>query len=119
MKKQGNHSKWKEWEKSPERTNNSLQSPRSQVQKGGNKDIELERLSVRNTDYCSKETETIERSQLILKNSFVGTEAKLKAINSRLNNAEEWIHNLEGRIREITQSEEQMERHILNNESNI
>ena len=43
----------------------------------------------RNTDHCNKETETTERSQLILENSFVGTEAKLKAINSRLNNAEE------------------------------
>ena len=43
----------------------------------------------RNTDHCNKETETTERSHLILENSFVGTEAKLKAINSRLNNAEE------------------------------
>ena len=37
--------------------------------------------------------------------------AELKAMNSRMNNAEEWITDLEdiNRIKEITQSEEQTE----------
>ena len=35
--------------------------------------------------------------------------AELKAMISRMNNEEDWISNLEDRIREITQSEEQKE----------
>ena len=37
---------------------------------------------------------------------------ELKAINSKLNNAEEWISDLEDRIMEITQSEQQTERQM-------
>ena len=35
--------------------------------------------------------------------------AELKAMNSRMNNAEEWISDLKDRIMEITQSEQQIE----------
>ena len=35
--------------------------------------------------------------------------AELKALNSRKNNAEEWISDLEDRIMEITQSGQQIE----------
>ena len=35
--------------------------------------------------------------------------AELKAMNSRMNNAEEWISDLEDRIMEITQLEQQTE----------
>ena len=53
----------------------------------------------------------IRRSQEKLENSFTETKAELKAMNSRMNNAEEWITDLEdiNRIKEITQSEEQTE----------
>ena len=35
--------------------------------------------------------------------------AELKAMNSRMNNAEEWMSDLKDRIMEITQSEQQVE----------
>ena len=38
--------------------------------------------------------------------------AELKAMNSRMNNAEEQISDLEDRIMKITQSEQQIERQI-------
>ena len=46
--------------------------------------------------------------------------AELKAMNSRLNNKEEQINDLQDRIMEIPQSEEQNERQIKKkNESNL
>ena len=50
---------------------------------------ELRKAIDRNGDYCNKELEIIKRSQLKLENSFSGTKAELKAINSKLDNAEE------------------------------
>ena len=52
-----------------------------------------------------KELETRKGSQEKLGNSFAETKPKLQAINSRLNNTEEWICDLEDRIMEIIQSE--------------
>ena len=71
-----------------------------------------------NMDYFRKELETMRRSQEILENSFAETKAELKALNSRMNNAEEQISDLEDRIMEITQSGQQLERQMKNNESN-
>ena len=48
-------------------------------------------------------------NQSKLNNSIVKTKTELKAMNSRWNNAEEWINDLEGRVMEITQSEQHIE----------
>ena len=45
--------------------------------------------------------------------------AELKAINSKLNNAEKWISDLKDRIMKITQSEQQTERQMKKNESSV
>ena len=50
-----------------------------------------------NADAFRKELENIRRSQEKLENSFAETKAELKALNTRMNNAEE------DRIMEITQ----------------
>ena len=48
-----------------------------------------------NADYYKKkELETIRRSQEKLENSFTKSKAELKSLNSRMNNAEEWIRDL-------------------------
>ena len=56
-----------------------------------------------NADHFRKELENKRRSQEKLENSFAEMQAKLKALKSRMNNAREWISDLEGRIMEITQ----------------
>ena len=43
----------------------------------------------RNADHCNKELGAIKRSQSKLENSIAKMKTKLKAINSKLNNAEE------------------------------
>ena len=73
---------------------------------------ELRKAIDRNADHCNKELETIKRSQLKFENSFAETKAELKAMNSKLNNAEQQISDLEDRIMEFTQSEQQTERQI-------
>ena len=50
---------------------------------------ELRKALNRNADYCKKELETKRRSQEKLENSFAETKAELKAMKSRMNNAEE------------------------------
>ena len=70
---------------------------------------ELRRARDRNADYCKKEEESMKRKWEKLENSFVKTEAELKAKNNRMNNAEEWISDLENRVMKITQSEHQTE----------
>ena len=42
-----------------------------------------------NADYFKKELETITRCQEKFENSFAGKKAELKALNSRMNKAEE------------------------------
>ena len=42
----------------------------------------------RNVDYCKKDLETVRRSQEKLENSFAEMKAELKALNSRMINAE-------------------------------
>ena len=62
-----------------------------------------------NADYFRKELENIRRNIEKLENSFAETQTELKALKSRMNNAEEWISDLEDRIMEITQSGQQTE----------
>ena len=50
-----------------------------------------------NADSCKKEIETIRRIQEKLENSFAKMKAELKAMHSKMNNAEEWISDLEDR----------------------
>ena len=52
------------------------------------------------------------RSQEKLGNSFAEMKPELKTMNNRMNNAEERISDLEDRIMEITQSEQQTESQI-------
>ena len=70
---------------------------------------ELKRTIHSNVGYCKKRLETRRRSQEKLENSLAEMKAELKAMNSRINNAEEWISDLEDRIMEITLSEQQTE----------
>ena len=62
-----------------------------------------------NTDYIKMEVETIGRSLEKLENSFAETKAELKALNSRMNNLEKWISDLEYRLMVIIQSGQQTE----------
>lgn len=59
---------------------------------------ELRKVIDRNTDYCKMGLGTIKRNQQKLEHSFAETKAELKAINSKINNAEEWTTDLEDRI---------------------
>ena len=65
-----------------------------------------------NADYCKKKLEIVKRGQEKLENSFPETKTELKEMNSRVNNTEERISDLEGRIMEIIQSEQQPESQI-------
>ena len=50
---------------------------------------ELRKASNRNEDYCKKELETIRMSQEKAENPFAKMKSKLRAMNSRMNNADE------------------------------
>jgi len=56
-----------------------------------------------NTDYFRNELENIRRSQERIENSFSEKQAELKALKSRMNNAEERISDLENVTMEINQ----------------
>ena len=58
---------------------------------------ELRKAINRNADYWEKELETIR----IQENAFAETKTELKAMKSRINNAEERISDLEDGIMEI------------------
>ena len=67
--------------------NKLIQSTRPWVQKGGNKTTEeLRKVINRNADLCNKLT--IKKNQEKLENLFVEIKAKLKAINSKMNDTE-------------------------------
>lgn len=51
----------------------------------------------RNVDRCNKKLGTIKRSQSELENTTAKIKTKLKTTNRKLNNAEEWISDLEHR----------------------
>ena len=70
-------------------------------------------------DSFRKELENIMRSQDKLENSFAEIQPELKAIKTRMNNAEEWISDVEDRIIEITQTGQQTQNQMKKHESNI
>ena len=65
---------------------------------------ELRKAINRNADYWEKELETIR----IQENAFTETKTELKAMKSKMNNAEERISDLKDRIMEITQLKQQI-----------
>ena len=107
MKKQRNDSQLKDQENSPEGTNNETDLF-SLIDTKFKKKVmkilkELRKAINRNADYCKKELETVRRSQEKLETSFAEMKAELKAMNSRMNNAEERISDMQDIIMEITQ----------------
>ena len=70
-----------------------------------------------NADHCNKELQSIKKNQSKLDSSIGEIKTNLEAINSRLNNKEEWISYLEDRIMGITQSEWQSERKMKEKKS--
>ena len=68
-----------------------------------------------NADYFRKALKNIRRSQEKLENSFAELQTELKALNNIINNAEEWVSDLEDRIMEIpNQTEKQMKKYESN-----
>ena len=72
-----------------------------------------------NADSFRKKLENTRRSQEKLENSFAEIQTELKAIISRMNNAEEWINDVEDRIMEITQTGQQTENQMKKHEKNM
>ena len=115
MKKHRNHPQLKEQENSPEGADNETDLC-SLTDTGFEKETmeilkELRTDINSNADYFKKELETIRRSQEKSEN-FAETRAELKALNSRMNNAEEQVSDFKDRIMEITQSGQQRERQM-------
>uniref|UniRef100_A0A8D1N251 L1 transposable element RRM domain-containing protein n=1 Tax=Sus scrofa TaxID=9823 RepID=A0A8D1N251_PIG len=80
---------------------------------------ELRRTIGRNVDYGKNSNRNYKDEPGNVENSFAEMKAKIKAINSKLNNAEKQVIDQEDRITEITQSAHQMERQMKKkNESN-
>ena len=65
-------------------------------------------------NFCNKVLETIKRTQSKLHNSIAKMKIQLKAKNSKINNAEERISDLNNRITKIIQSKQQTEKNIEN-----
>ena len=113
MKKLRNHPQLNQQENSPKAVNNEtdfcsltdlkFKRERVKILKELREDMNS------NADALRKELENIRRSQEKLENTFAEKQTKLK---TRMNNAEEWIGNMEDRIMVITQSEEQTERQM-------
>ena len=72
-----------------------------------------------NAEYLRKELENVSRSQEKLENSFSKTQAELKTLKTRMNNAREWISDIEDRIMEVTQSGQQTENQMKKHENNM
>ena len=100
MKKLRNHSQLKEHENSPETANNEadlcslidteFKRERGKIPKELKLNIKELRVDMNsNADSFRKELENIRRSQEKLENSFAEIQTELKALKSRMNNAEE------------------------------
>uniref|UniRef100_A0A8D0UCB4 L1 transposable element RRM domain-containing protein n=1 Tax=Sus scrofa TaxID=9823 RepID=A0A8D0UCB4_PIG len=72
-----------------------------------------------NADSLRKELENTRRSQEKLGNSFAEIQTELRAVKTKMNNAEELIRDVEDRIMEITQTGQQTENQMKKHESNI
>lgn len=116
MEKQRNQSSLKDEENFPERMNNEADLFAlidTEFRKEAMKILqELWKAIDRSADYCKKELESIWRGQEELENSLPETQAELKGVNSRMDDAEERISGLEGRIMWIIQSEQQLESQV-------
>ena len=107
MKKQGNHSQLKNQENSPQRINNetdlsSLLDPK--FNKGGNKNTEGYWQKCRALYKGSRNYE--EEPRKIIKH-ICREKTDLKAMNSTMNNTEEWISNWEDRTKSSNQNSKQ------------
>ena len=122
MKKLRNHSQLNQQENSPKAVSNKTEL-------WGLTDLGFKREIVKilkelredmnsNADSFRKELKNVSRSQE-LENSFVAIKMDIKAVKIRMNNAEEWINDVEDRIMEITQSGQQTENQMKKHESNI
>ncbi len=123
MKKQRNHSQLKEPEKFPESTIHEIDVDGlldQDFQKGVIQVLkELQEIVLRDILYVKNEIEAIKKSQGELVNSLAEMRTGLKAVQSRLDHAEERISGLEGRTTERTQSEQLREKPIKNNENHL
>ena len=72
-----------------------------------------------NAHYFRKEIENIRRSQEKLENSFAEMQTELKAIKSRMNNAEEQVSEGEDTIMKVIQSGQQAKNQMEKHESNM
>ena len=70
---------------------------------------ELRKIVNVNTDNFNKELETIKMTHSKIDNSTSEIKSNLEATNGQLNDTEECISDLEDRIMEIIQSEQQTE----------
>ena len=113
MKKLRNHPLSNEQENSPKTVN-------SETDLCSLTDLEFKREIVKilkelredrnsNAHTLRKELENIRRSQEKHKNSFAEIQTELRAVKTRMNNAEEQIRYVGGKIMEITQSGQQTE----------
>ena len=71
---------------------------------------ESRKATNKNADPYDKKLKTTKRDQLRLENSLARIKAKLKAINSKVNNTKGKVSDMKDRIMKITQSEQQTEK---------
>ena len=71
------------------------------------------------SEHFNKELENIKKNQGELKNAITEMKKPLKGINSRLGDTEKHISDLEDKIMEITQSEEQKGKQIFKNKNSF
>ena len=67
---------------------------------------ESRKATNKNADPYDKKLKTTKRDQLRLENSLARIKAKLKAINSKVNNTKGKVSDMKDRIMKITQSEQ-------------
>uniref|UniRef100_A0A8D1XK30 L1 transposable element RRM domain-containing protein n=1 Tax=Sus scrofa TaxID=9823 RepID=A0A8D1XK30_PIG len=122
MKKLRNHPQLNQQENSPKAVNN-------ETDLCSLTDLEFKRETAKilkelredmnsNADSVRKELENIRRSQEKPENSFAAIQMELKAVKTRMNNAEEQISHVEYRMMEITQMGQQTENQMKKHESN-
>ena len=72
-----------------------------------------------NAEYFRKELENIRKSQEKLANAFAERQTELKALKSRMNNAEEQVSEGEDTIMKVIQSGQQAKNQMEKHESNM
>ena len=82
---------------------------------GKRMDAQREKLQ----EVLNKELENIESNQTELKNTITEMKNTLEGINSRINEAEEWVSQLEDRVVEIIAMEQNKEKRMKRNEDNL